>query len=298
MKANDDSLVSYDEVEDNSVKLNEVSTMGANLNMNSNKVTNIGTATSGGDALNKTYADTKLPESGGTMTGNLNMGSNKITGLPQTTQNGDAVDFEFFNKNTPLGGRDSYGNLFCSLKALYRVVTITNERSSVTTVGWVNNRFISKAGGTMTGNLNAANNKIINLGDATDAISKKFFDQSHIKPTRKTDEFKYVMQNKLEWTDMYGSSCNMVKIADLLQHDGNPHDYNYKVIYTRPLTKTQMGTLITNLGDNALCIEFLNTDYQLWHVVSVDKTTSQGLTIGDSISRKFSHKYTTSSGRG
>lgn len=73
MKANDDSLVSYDEVEDNSVKLNEVSTMGANLNMNSNKVTNIGTATSGGDALNKTYADTKLPESGGTMTGNLNM---------------------------------------------------------------------------------------------------------------------------------------------------------------------------------------------------------------------------------
>ena len=180
LKANDDSLVSYDEVEDNFVKLNEASTMGANLNMNSNKVANIGTATSGGDALNKTYADTKLPESGGTMTGNLNMGNNKITGLPQTTQNGDAVDFEFFNKNMPLGGRDSYGNLFCSLKALYRVVTITNEPSSVTRVRWVNNRFISKASGTMTGNLNMGNNKITGLPLATqngDAMDFEFFNK-------------------------------------------------------------------------------------------------------------------------
>ena len=77
-----------------------------------------------------------------------------------------------------------------------------------------------------------ANNKIINLGDATDAavaISKKFFDQSHIKPTHKTDQFRYLVQNKLEWTDLYSRSFNMViKIADLLQHDGNPHVYNHK----------------------------------------------------------------------
>lgn len=116
------------------------------------------------------------------------------------------------------------------------------------------------------------------------------------------------MKNKLEWTDMYGNSFNMVKIADLLQHDGNPHTYNHKVIYTI-INKNSDGNFDYKLGiqcftlqkvkDYTLCIEFLNTDYQLWHksVVSVNKTTSQGLTIGDSISKKFSHKYTTSSGQ-
>ena len=61
-----------------------------------------------------------------------------------------------------------------------------------------------------------ANQKIINLGDPTDntdAVNKQFLEQSHIKPTPKTDQFKYHMQNKLEWTDQYGSSFNMVKIA-------------------------------------------------------------------------------------
>lgn len=58
------------------------------------------------------------------------------------------------------------------------------------------------------------------------------------------------MQNKLEWTDLYGSSFNVVKIADLLE--GNPHTYNHKVVYTTIKKKIWMGTLITNLGYNAL----------------------------------------------
>lgn len=131
---------------------------------------------------------------------------------------------------------------------------------------------------------------------------------AHIKPTHKTHQFKYLMQNKLEWTDLYGSSFNMVKIADLLQHDRNPHVYNHKLIYTT-INKISDGDFDYKLGiqcftlqkvkDYTLCIEFLNTYYKLWHksVVSVDKNTAQGLTIGDSISRKFSHKYTTSSGQ-
>lgn len=135
-------------------------------------------------------------------------------------------------------------------------------------------------------------------------------EQSHVKPTHKEDQFKYLMQNKLEWTDIYGSSFNiyMVKVADLLQHDGNPHTYNHKVIYT-PINKNSDENFDYKLGiqsfslqkvkDYTLCIDFLITDYQLWHksVVSVDKISSQGLTIGDSINRKFSHKYTTSPGQ-
>ena len=45
--------------------------------------------------------------------------------------------------------------------------------------------------------------------------------------------------------------------------------------------------------DYTLCIEILNTDYQLWHKarISVDKTTSQGLTIENVLVGKFSQRY-------
>lgn len=54
----------------------------------------------------------------------------------------------------------------------------------------------------------------------------------------------------------------------------------------------QCYTLLLN-ADYTLCIEILNTDYQLWHKakVSVDRATSQGLTIEYVSVRKFSHRY-------
>ena len=54
--------------------------------------------------------------------------------------------------------------------------------------------------------------------------------------------------------------------------------------------------LLLNI-DYTLCIEILNTDYQLWHKsqVSVDKATSKGLSTGNVSVRKFSHRYTDSS---
>lgn len=63
----------------------------------------------------------------------------------------------------------------------------------------------------------------------------------------------------------------MVKIADLLQHDGNPHVYNHKGVYTT-INKNSDGNFDYKLGvqsftlqkikDYTLSIEFLNTDYQ------------------------------------
>ena len=47
-----------------------------------------------------------------------------------------------------------------------------------------------------------------------------------------------------------------------------------------------------------LCIEMLNSDYQLWHksVATIDKTTSQGVAIAGFTVQKFSHRYTNNSG--
>lgn len=69
--------------------------------------------------------------------------------------------------------------------------------------------LVEKGNPSVRARLSMANNKIINLGDATDAtdaISKKFLDQFHIKSTHKTDQFKYLMQNKVEWTDLYAAA--------------------------------------------------------------------------------------------
>ena len=48
-----------------------------------------------------------------------------------------------------------------------------------------------------------------------------------------------------------------------------------------------------------LCLEILNTDYQLCHKtqISVDKGTSTGLSIGNVSVRKLSHRYTQSNGQ-
>ena len=51
--------------------------------------------------------------------------------------------------------------------------------------------------------------------------------------------------------------------------------------------------------DYTLCLEILNTDYQLWHKsqITVDKGTSTGLSIGNVGVRKLSHRYITSANK-
>ena len=77
----------------------------------------------------------------------------------------------------------------------------------------------------------------------------------------------------------------MTKIADLSPSQGNFHSYNHKM-------GINFYTLLLN-ADYTLCIEILNTDYQLYHKaqLSVNRATSQGLTIGNVSVKKFSHRY-------
>ena len=82
---------------------------------------------------------------------------------------------------------------------------------------------------------NMVKNKIINLGDttdATDAISKQHLEKSHVKPSHYNNELKYLMTNKLAWTDLQADSFDITKIDNLMPQDGNYHQYNHKVLYT------------------------------------------------------------------
>lgn len=98
------------------------------------------------------------------------------------------------------------------------------------------------------------NHKTINLGDPADdrdAINKQFLEQevqkSHIKPSHYNDEFKYLMANKLEWTDLLGDSFSISKIDNLYPHEGNYHQYNHKVIFTT-IKKDQKGGYTYEIG--------------------------------------------------
>ena len=83
---------------------------------------------------------------------------------------------------------------------------------------------------------------------------------------------KYLMANKLEWT----------KTDNLYPHEGNYHQYNHKVLF-KTIRKNQKGGYayeidiqccpLDKVKDYTLCIEILNTDYQLWHksVATIDK---------------------------
>ena len=78
-------------------------------------------------------------------------------------------------------------------------------------------------------------NKIINLGDpteATDGVNKKYLEKSHVIPSHYNNEFKYLVNDKLRWTDLQADSFNITKIDNLMPQDGNYHQYNHKVLYT------------------------------------------------------------------
>ena len=175
--------------------------------------------------------------------------------------------------------------------------------------------FLKKDGTvSMTGDLNVAGNKIAGLATPTsdsDAVNKSYTDSvvhhTSVQPSHYADQFSYLMSNSVRWTDEIdgGNSFNITKIDNLPPNKGNCHDYNHKVLYTTIIENSQDGYKykmginfyrLTANTDYTLCLEILNTDYQLWHKsqITVDKGTSTGLTIGNVGVRKLSHRYTTS----
>ena len=118
------------------------------------------------------------------------------------------------------------------------------------------------------------------------------------------------MTNRLAWADLEPNnihSFDITKINNLMPQDGNYHQYNHKVLYTT-IIKDKQGGYSYGMGincyqlnkdkDYTLCIEILNSDYQLWHksVATIDKTTSKGVSVAGFTVQKFSHRYTNSSG--
>ena len=167
--------------------------------------------------------------------------------------------------------------------------------------------------GIVKANVNLGGNKIENLGEPTqdnEAVNKSYVDNlihhTAVQPSHYKDVFSYLMSSGAQWSDEseeIGSSFVITKIGDLAPNKGNFHDYNHKVIYAA-ITKNIINRYEYKMGinffrldantDYTLCLEILNTDYNLWNntQISVDKGTSKGLSIGNVSVKKLSHKYT------
>ena len=308
-------------------------TVDSNIDMKSQyRITKLKTPTDNDDAATKKYVDDSKVDGSvfmkldGTrsMTGNLNMNNKRIINIPAPTGN---------NQPTPLaysdlaylkvdGTNSMTNNLNMNNKKIINLITPTNN-SDASTKKYVDNSisnqdfssFFKKDGSiSMTSDLNVGGHKIINLenpSSESDAATKKYVDshlhQTQVQPSHYKDEFAFLMSSPSQWTDEIDTRTSFIprKIADLSTKKGNFHDYNHKVLYMNILKNFQGGYKykmglnfyrLTGGADYTLCLEILNTDYQLWHKtqISVDDNTSQGLRLGNVSVKKLQHRFTDS----
>ena len=312
------------------LKLDGTRAMTGDVNMNNKKIKNLSSPTVNGDAANKKYVDdSKIDGSvffklDGTrvMTGNLNMNNNRIYNIPNPTGSKQPIplaygDLAYLHVN---GTNMMTNHMNMNNKKIINLQAPTNNTDAATKK-YVDDKstnpqdlspFLKKDGSdSMTGNLNMIGHKIINLEDPVsdnDAVNKiymiKHLHQTQVQPSHYKDEFVYLVSSPTQWTDEIDTRTSFIpkKIADLSTKKGNFHDYNHKVLYTTILKNFQggynykMGLNFYRLvggADYTLCLEILNTDYQLWHKtqISVDDNTSQGLQLGNVSVKKLQHQF-------
>ena len=171
--------------------------------------------------------------------------------------------------------------------------------------------------GVVKSDIDLGGTKIKNMNNPTqdnEAATKNYVDKlvhhTAVQPSHYNNQFAYLMSSAAQWTDEIDSGTSFVikSIGDLAQNKGNFHNYNHKVIFmginknSQGGYKYKMGINFYRLTANAdytLCLEILNTDYELWHKsqISVDKGTSTGLSIGNVSVRKLSHRYSDPKGQ-
>ena len=311
-------------------------TVDSNIDMKSQfSITKLKTPSDDTDAANKKYVDDSKVDGSvflkldGTrkMAGNLDMNNNRIFNLP--VPNGGKqptplayTEFAYLKVN---GTNSMTNDLNMNNKKIINLITPTNAADAAPKKyvdDSISNQdfssFFKKDGSaTMTSDLNVGGHKIINLEDPSsdsDATNKKYVDdhlhQTQVQPSHYKNEFAYLMSSPTQWTDEIDNRISFYprKIADLSTKKGNFHNYNHKVLYKNIFKnfqggyKFKMGLNFYRLAggaDYTLCLEILNTDYQLWHKtqISVDNNSSQGLQLGNVSVKKLSHRYTDSKGQ-
>ena len=219
LKAHYDSLVSFEEVNENFLSRQEEFPMQTQLNMNHNSITNLKDPQFGGEAATKKYVDdieTKLLSDVALELikkidiGEIDMKGERIINLGNPLYSSDAI-------NT------SYLHSFMSA-------------------------YLNTDGGTMEGQIDMNNNKIINLPEPTsakDAATKDFVEKSHVSQSGlQQNVFLYQMTDDLE-----SSSESNITVTGIKDFPNTPHTL-FKKAYHFTIGKNAQNEYNARIGFN------------------------------------------------
>ena len=215
LKAHYDSLVSFEEVNENFLSRREEFPMQTQLNMNHNSITNLKDPEFGGEAATKSYADKKLDLAGGTMTGSINMENNEITNLPTPTGNSNPATKKYVED--------------IETKLLSDVALELIKKIDI-------------------GEIDQKNEKIINLGEPTsakDAATKDFVEKSHVSQSGlQKNVFLYQMTDVNE-----SSSESNITVTGIKDFPNTPHTL-FKKAYHFTIGKNAQNEYNARIGFN------------------------------------------------
>ena len=185
--------------------------MTGNLDMNSKRIYNVAQPNGDNQPATKIWSENKfLDKSSGVMAGPLNMSNNKITYLAKPTDDKDGVNKKYIDDNyLKLSGGTMTGHII-----LNNAVLTSQYQAISRSTG--NAFFVQITNPYVYHQFNMVKNKIINLGDptdATDAVNKQYLEKSHVKPSHYNNEFKYLMTNRLAWTDLEPNNIDSFDIT-------------------------------------------------------------------------------------
>ena len=219
LKTHYDSLVSFEEVNENFLSRQEEFPMQTQLNMNHNSITNLKDPEFGGEAATKTYVDdieTKLLSDVALELikkidiGEIDMKGERIINLGNPLYSSDAI-------NT------SYLHSFMSA-------------------------YLNTDGGTMEGQIDMNNNKIINLPEPTsakDAATKDFVEKSHVSQSGlQKNVFLYQMTDVNE-----SSSESNITVTGIKDFPNTPHTL-FKKAYHFTIGKNAQNEYNARIGFN------------------------------------------------
>ena len=219
LKTHYDSLVSFEEVNENFLSRQEEFPMQTQLNMNHNSITNLKDPAFGGEAATKKYVDdieTKLLSDVALELikkidiGEIDMKGERIINLGNPLYSSDAI-------NT------SYLHSFMSA-------------------------YLNTDGGTMEGQIDMNNNKIINLPEPTsakDAATKDFVEKSHVSQSGlQKNVFLYQMTDVNE-----SSSESNITVTGIKDFANTPHTL-FKKAYHFTIGKNAQNEYNARIGFN------------------------------------------------
>ena len=146
--------------------------MTGNLDMNSKRIYNVAQPNGDNQPATKIWSENKfLDKSSGVMAGPLNMSNNKITNLAKPTDDKDGVNKKYIDDNyLKLSGGTMTGHII-----LNNAVLTSQYQAISRSTG--NAFFVQITNPYVYHQFNMVKNKIINLGDptdATDAVNKQY----------------------------------------------------------------------------------------------------------------------------